>query len=106
MKRAFVFPGQGSQAVGMGKDIFETHPECRDLFERADRALGLPLSKICFEGPEEELKKTTITQPALLVCSMAALAVLKKAGVGFDAVAGHSLGAYSALTAGNVLGFE
>jgi [acyl-carrier-protein] S-malonyltransferase len=106
MKRAFVFPGQGSQSVGMGKDLFESYPECRDLFERADRALGFSLSKVCFEGPEDELKKTTVTQPALLVCSVAALAVLKKGNVGFEAVAGHSLGAYSALTAANVLAFE
>jgi [acyl-carrier-protein] S-malonyltransferase len=106
MKTAFVFPGQGSQSVGMGKDLFESYPECRDLFERADQALGFPISKICFEGPEDELKRTSITQPALLVCSIAALAVLKKADLGFAGVAGHSLGAYSALTAANVLAFE
>lgn len=106
MKRAFVFPGQGSQSVGMGKDLYETFPECKDLFEKADKVLGFSLSKICFEGPEEELKKTTVTQPALLVCSMAALAILKKSNVGFEAVAGHSLGAYSALTAANVCTFE
>jgi [acyl-carrier-protein] S-malonyltransferase len=106
MKHAFVFPGQGSQSVGMGKDLFEAYPECRELFENADQVLGFPLSKLCFEGPEEELKKTTITQPALLVCSMAALAVLEKNQVPFEAVAGHSLGAYSALTAAKVLAFE
>lgn len=90
----------------MGKDLYEAYPECRDLFEKADKALGFSLSKICFEGPEEELKQTTVTQPALLTCSMAALALLKKNGVSFEAVAGHSLGAYSALAAASVLGFE
>ena len=106
MKRAFVFPGQGSQSVGMGKDLFENYLECREVFEKADSTLGFPLSRLCFEGPEEELKKTTITQPALLTCSMAALAVLRKKGLAFDAVAGHSLGAYSALVAAETIGFE
>ena len=90
----------------MGKDLFENFPECRDLFERADKALGFSISKICFEGPEEELKKTSNTQPALLVTSMAALSQLRKKGVSFNAVAGHSLGAYSALTAASALPFE
>jgi [acyl-carrier-protein] S-malonyltransferase len=104
--RAFVFPGQGSQSVGMGKGLFESFPESREVFERADQALGLPISKLCFEGPEEELKKTAFTQPALLTVSMAALAALKKKGIAFQAVAGHSLGAYSALCAAGAIALE
>ncbi len=106
MKRAFVFPGQGSQSVGMGKDLFETYSESRELFEKADAILGFSLSKLCFEGPVDELKKTAITQPALLVAALASLAILKKNNVSFDAVAGHSLGAYTALVAAGVLTFE
>jgi len=90
----------------MGKDLFEAFAECRELFGRADQALGFSLSKICFEGPEDELKKTANTQPALLTVSIAALGQLRKKGVGFNAVAGHSLGAYSALVAAGALSFE
>ncbi len=104
--RAFVFPGQGSQAVGMGKDLCANHPEAAEVFQKADQALGFALSKLCFEGPEEELKLTSNTQPALLTTSMAALAVLDKRGAAYGAVAGHSLGAYSALAAAGVLTLE
>jgi len=104
--KAIVFPGQGSQFVGMGKDLSEAYPESRQVFERADAALGFSISKVCFEGPEEDLKKTTVTQPALLTASIAALMALKKNGFSFQGVAGHSLGAYTALVAAEVLNFD
>jgi len=100
MKTAFVFPGQGSQAVGMGKDLAEKY------LDQANQILGIDLKKICFEGPEEELKKTEITQPAILTVSVAAYESLKNKGVPAPAaVAGHSLGEYSALVAASAISF-
>ncbi|HLE60754.1 MAG TPA: ACP S-malonyltransferase, partial [Thermoanaerobaculaceae bacterium] len=93
-KIAFVFPGQGSQSAGMGKDLAEHYPEAREVFERADAALGESLSRLCFEGPEEQLRLTANTQPAILTVSLAAYAVLAAHGAAFDGVAGHSLGEY------------
>ena len=104
-KIAFVFPGQGAQAVGMGKDAYDASPASRAVFERADAALGFALSRIIFEGPEEELRLTVNTQPALLTVS-AALLELIAGRVKPDYVAGHSLGEYSALVAAGVLSFE
>ncbi|HVN31445.1 MAG TPA: ACP S-malonyltransferase [Thermoanaerobaculaceae bacterium] len=105
-KVAFVFPGQGSQFAGMGKDLAERYPEAREVFERADAALAEPLARLCFDGPEEELKLTANTQPAILTASLAAYAVLAAAGAAFDGVAGHSLGEYSAIGAAGGLGVE
>lgn len=102
-KLAFIFPGQGSQSAGMGKALAEAFPVARAVFEEADRALGFPLSRLCFEGPEEELKLTANTQPAILTCSVAAWRVLEEKGVKPDYVAGHSLGEYSALVAADAL---
>jgi [acyl-carrier-protein] S-malonyltransferase len=96
-KLAFVFPGQGSQKVGMGKDLAEKFGEARQVFEEVDAALGERLSTMCFEGPEEALKLTANTQPSILTVSSAAAAVLANAGLVPDFVAGHSLGEYSAL---------
>ncbi|GAB6933526.1 ACP S-malonyltransferase [Calditerricola satsumensis] len=104
-KVAWVFPGQGSQVVGMGKAIAEADADARAVFDAADEALGFALSRLCFEGPEEELRLTVNTQPAILTTSAALLAVWKKAAPRPDFVAGHSLGEYSALVAAEALSF-
>jgi [acyl-carrier-protein] S-malonyltransferase len=103
MKTAFVFPGQGSQTVGMGKELAEAFPESRAVFDAADVALGFSLSRLCFFGPEDELQLTANTQPALLATSIAAHSALVARGVRADFVAGHSLGEYSALVAAESL---
>lgn len=100
---AYLFPGQGSQAVGMGRSFWERYPAAREIFDKADAALGYSLSKLCFEGPEEELKLTENTQPALLTVSAVAYALL---GGEPALAAGHSLGEYSALVAAGSLAFE
>jgi [acyl-carrier-protein] S-malonyltransferase len=104
-KIAFLFPGQGSQFAGMGKTLAENYPAARAIFEEADTALGFPLSQLCFDGPEEELKKTENTQPALLTVSVAAHEVLREHGIEANFVAGHSLGEYSALVAAGAIRF-
>jgi [acyl-carrier-protein] S-malonyltransferase len=105
MKTAFVFPGQGSQYVGMGKSLAEKFPAARATFDQADRALGFSLSQLCFEGPAETLQLTENMQPALLTVSVAAWQVLDQQNVRPDFVAGHSLGEYSALVAAKSLAF-
>jgi len=105
-KTAFLFPGQGSQFAGMGKTLALQYPEARRVFEEADAQLGFALSTLCFDGPDDELKLTENTQPAMLTVSVAALAVLRHQGVNPDYVAGHSLGEYSALVAAGSLDFS
>jgi [acyl-carrier-protein] S-malonyltransferase len=109
---AFVFPGQGSQYVGMGRQLYDTSPAARAIFERADAALGFPLSELCFNGPQDELDDTINAQPAILTVSIACLETLKQNVRGIDRVlapvlvAGHSLGEFTALVAAGVLEFE
>ncbi len=102
---AFLFPGQGSQAVGMGKELAEKYPVARQTFEEADAALGYKLSQLCFEGPEDQLRLTEITQPAILTASVAAYRVLNEKGLKPNFVAGHSLGEYSAHVAAGTFNF-
>jgi [acyl-carrier-protein] S-malonyltransferase len=105
-KLAFLFPGQASQYPGMGRDLAANFPESRAVFDEADAALGFPISKLCFEGPEEDLKLTENTQPAILTVSVAVYRALEKRGIAPDFAAGHSLGEYSALVAAGALEFS
>ncbi len=105
-KKAFIFPGQGSQVVGMGKDIYFEHPLARRILDQADDVLGMDLTGLCFNGPQEELNLTVNTQPALLAVSYALFKLLEAEGIEPALVAGHSLGEYSALLAAGGLAYE
>ncbi len=104
LKTAYIFPGQGSQYVGMGKDWYDSRPEAKKMYERATDILGFDIAKVSFEGPEDDLRQTAVTQPAIFLHSAVAFTLLE--GKVFDAAAGHSLGEYSALYAAGALDFE
>ena len=103
MKKAFVFPGQGAQFVGMGKDLYENSPEAKELFEKANEILGFRITDLMFEGTDEDLKQTKVTQPAIFLHSVILAKSLNEKP---DMVAGHSLGEFSALVANGTLSFE
>jgi len=105
-KIAFVFPGQGSQTIGMGQELFEKYDIAKELFKKADDVLGFSIKDMCFNGPEEDLRKTFNTQPAILTVSVICYEILKQHGIIPEIVAGHSLGEYSALVAAGTLNFE
>lgn len=106
MKRAFLFPGQGAQIVGMGKDIYEKYEEARKVFDEASNISGIDIKKLCFEGPEDELNKTENTQIAIMVTSLAILEVLKSKKIDAKIACGLSLGEYSALVYAGIISFE
>ncbi|MGD9115683.1 MAG: ACP S-malonyltransferase [Dehalococcoidia bacterium] len=108
VKIAYVFPGQGAQSVGMGRDLYQAFKSAKDVFDSADESLGFSLSRLCFDGPEDELRQTINAQPAIVTASFACLEACREAGVALppaDFVAGHSLGEYTALAAAGVLDF-
>lgn len=103
---SFVFPGQGAQAIGMGKEFFDHYDVAKRLFKEADEVLGYSITKMCFEGPEEDLRLTANTQPAILTVSVIASEILKENGIVPDIAGGHSLGEYSALVSADVIDFQ
>ena len=105
-KTAFIFPGQGAQYVGMGKDLFDNHPLAKQCYDQANEALKFDITRICFESTPAELRMTHNAQPAILIHSIAACRLIEQQGVAFDYTAGHSLGEYSALVAAGALSLE